>query len=647
MPRPIRLLLIEDNPDDAELVIRQVRAGGYEPVARRVEDAAGLREALRQQEWDVVIADYALPRFDVIAALGVLRHATIDVPFIVVSGTIGEDTAVAMMKAGAHDYVMKDRLARLTPAIEREIAECADRRERRWSQEQLAAAQEQIRWLIQSSPAMIYSARTTDYGVTFVSDNVRAILGCEPEEFYADSTSWIGRIHPDDRPQVLADLPRLLGGGAGHLQYRFRHGDGEYRWVQDEPRTIRDGAGHPLVIVGAVLDVTAKHDLEEQLRQSQKMEAIGRLAGGVAHDFNNLLMVINAYSEQILERVDGNSPLLAGAEAIHKAAQRATTLTRRLLAFSRKQILSPTVLDLNQVVTGVDKLLRHVIGEDLTLVLRCHDDLWRTKADQSQIEQVLMNLAVNARDAMRDGGTISIATGCLHVNESTGQGPPPGDYVTLSVSDTGHGIDPAIRDRIFEPFFTTKAVGEGTGLGLSMVLGIVTQSGGHVTVTSEPGRGTTFTVMLPRVEQAVTAAAAQAQAQAPKGSETVLVVEDQEDVRRLIRETLTRSGYAVREASNGHEALVLWESLTEPIDLLVTDTVMPLIGGPELARRLKPLHEGLKVLFLSGYAEEQVIRDGLAQPGTAFLAKPFSPRTLSATVRELLDSLPRGSASPR
>ncbi len=638
MATSIRVLLVEDNPADAELIIRQLWRGGYEPTARRVEDAASLRDALAEQEWDIVIADNALPQFDAIAALGVLHDAAIDLPFIIASGTIGEETAVAAMKAGAHDYVMKDRLARLVPAVERELRECVNRRERRVNEAALEAAREHVRWLLESSPAMIYSARPSAGGATFVSENARTILGYEPEAFYADPGFWTGLIHPDDRPRVLADLPRLFEAGTGNLQYRVRHKDGGYRWVQDEPRMMRDADGRPTTIVGVVVDITAKHDLEEQLRQSQKMEAVGRLAGGVAHDFNNLLMVIAGYSEQMIESLEPASPLRVGADAIHKAAERGATLTRHLLAFSRRQILAPTVLDLNQVVMGVNRLLRRVIGEDVTLVLRCHPDLWRTKADQGQIEQVLMNLAVNARDAMPGGGTLTIATGGVSITESSAQGPAPGDYVTLSVGDTGHGIDPVIRSRIFEPFFTTKAVGAGTGLGLSMVHGVVTQSGGHVSVTSEPGHGTTFTVLLPRVhEEPVQAGVPGRVTTSPKGDETVLVVEDQDDVRQLIREALARSGYRVKEASNGQEALTLCETERDHIHLLVTDTVMPIVGGPELARRLVPQREGLKVLFLSGYAEEDVLKNGLTQPGTAFLAKPFSPRTLVATVRDLLD----------
>jgi len=518
MPTPIRVLLIEDSDDDADLVVRHIARGGYAPEVHRVEHEAALRQALAQAEaWDVVIADYRLPQFDAMAALGVLRETGLDLPFIIVSGTIGEETAVAAMKAGAHDYVMKDRLARLVPVVEREIREHANRRERRASEEALKSAQ-------------------------------------------------------------------------------------------------------------------------EQLRQAQKMEAIGRLAGGVAHDFNNLLTVISGYSEHMLERLAHDSPLRAGADAIDKAARRGATLTRHLLAFSRQQILEPVVLDVNDVVAGVESLLRRVIGEDITLRIECPRDLWRTRADPGQIEQILMNLAVNARDAMPDGGSLTIATGGVHVTEAGGLEFPSGEYVMLSVSDSGHGIAPEILPKIFEPFFTTKAVGKGTGLGLSMVYGVVNQSGGHITVSSEPGRGTTFTILLPRVyETPDTVAPGHMPLVAPAGDETVLVVEDQDDVREFIRETLVGRGYRVLEACNGQVALAAYESGYEQVQLLLTDTVMPIIGGPELARRLALVRPDLKVLFVSGYVDPVALEEGLARAGTAFLAKPFSGHALASAVRDLLD----------
>jgi len=369
------------------------------------------------------------------------------------------------------------------------------------------------------------------------------------------------------------------------------------------------------------------------------MEALGRIAGGVAHDFNNLLTIIGGFSEQLLEQLPAGSPLRSSADAVGHAARRGATLTARLLAFSRQQILEPTVLDVNRMVAGVEALLRRVIGENIAVLLECPPESLRVTADAGQIEQIFLNLAVNARDAMPEGGSLTIATGSARVTESNAHGLPAGEYVVLSVRDTGHGIDPVILPRIFEPFFTTKPVGKGTGLGLSMVYGAVKQAGGHVTVTNGTNGGATFTVFLPRVfDQPAGAAAVAERVPAPvDGNETILVVEDEDDVREFLVAALENGGYRVIEARNGREALVVCESFSGHIHLLVTDTVMPEIGGPELAQRLAPLRAGLKVLFISGYAELDVLTAGLEQSGSAFLAKPFSSQALLTALRHLLD----------
>ncbi len=384
----------------------------------------------------------------------------------------------------------------------------------------------------------------------------------------------------------------------------------------------------------------ALRESEEALRQSQKLEAVGRLAGGVAHDFNNMLAVINGYSELLLETEDLDGSIRAGLLEIRKAGQRAASLTRQLLAFSRKQVLAPRVLDLNDVVANIEKMLHRLIGEDVELVTRRGAGLGQVRADPGQVEQVLLNMAVNARDAMPHGGQLTIETVNVRLDRRYARRNPgvrPGAYVALFVTDTGLGMDEATRARLFEPFFTTKELGKGTGLGLATVYGIVQQSGGHVEVESAPGAGSTFRVYLPRVDRVADQDAEEdAPASVPTGTETILLVEDEQMVRGLLDNLLQLSGYTVLEASHGGEALLLCEQHDGPIHLLVTDVVMPGMSGRELADRLSRRRPTLKVLYMSGYTDDAVLRHGLEEEGAALLQKPFNTEHLAQKVREVL-----------
>jgi len=386
----------------------------------------------------------------------------------------------------------------------------------------------------------------------------------------------------------------------------------------------------------------ALRESEDQLRQSQKMDAIGRLAGGVAHDFNNLLTVILGYTEQMLERLGSQEPMRTAAHEIQNAAERAAALTRQLLAFSRKQVLEPRMLDLNAVLNGTSGLLRRLIGEDVRLDVKLEPQLGRVLADEHQLQQVIMNLAINARDAMPQGGRLTLTTANVTLDESYAQQHlplGPGEYVLLTVADTGIGMDPATKARAFEPFFTTKEAGKGTGLGLATVYGIIQQSGGHIWVYSEPGHGTVFKIYLPRLDAATVAGELRpAQGGALGGEETVLLVEDEVSVRELLRDTLERHGYRVLAAGSGEQAMERATSYHGPIHLLVSDVVMPGIGGPELASRLEPLHPELRVLHISGYADDAILRHGVSEGTTAFLQKPFTPEALVRKMREVLDA---------
>jgi two-component system, cell cycle sensor histidine kinase and response regulator CckA len=383
---------------------------------------------------------------------------------------------------------------------------------------------------------------------------------------------------------------------------------------------------------------------QEQLAQARKMEAVGRLAGGIAHDFNNLLMVMIGHSQLLLRRLETEDPIRSELELVEQAANRAADLTRQLLAFSRKQVLQPVVLDLNAVLSNLGEMLRRLIGEDIDLVTALAPRLGYVRADPSQIEQVMMNLAANARDAMPLGGRLTLETANVDLDAAyTRQhlGVPAGPYVMLSVSDTGVGMDSETQAHIFEPFFTTKGPGQGTGLGLAMVYGSVKQSDGHLWVYSEPGRGTTFKIYLPRVDEALESLDAEPDLTKPaRGHETILVVEDEPAVRAIVRHVLQAQGYSVLEAQNGREALRISALHTGPIELLLTDVVMPELSGRELAERLAARHPTMPVVFMSGYTDIAVVRHGVLEPGTIFLQKPFTPDALARKVRQVLDARP-------
>lgn len=522
MKSPLRVLHLEDNPVDAELIAATLAEGGIPCDAKCVETREQFVAALKGRDFDMILADYSLPSFDGVSALALARQLRPDVPFIFVSGTLGEELAIDTMHRGATDYILKQRLGRLVPSVQRALREMDERAERRRAEEALRQS-------------------------------------------------------------------------------------------------------------------------EKQFRQAQKMEAVGRLAGGLAHDFNNLLTVIMGYSQVLLSELGEDHPLRSKIEETQKAGERAATLIRQLLTFSRKQALEPKVVALNGVVTSLESLLRRLIGEDIQLVIQTDPADPRIKADPAQLEQVIMNLVVNARDAMPKGGTLTIETSSatlarspLHYLHPL----PPGRYVRLSVTDTGCGMDSRILSHIFEPFFTTKEEGKGTGLGLSTVYGIVTQSGGGIDVTSRINKGTRFDIYFPHVRlDATTSTETETSGQVSRGSETILVVEDEPSVRQLVRDELGKLGYRVLEAKSGVEACLLATQQGGQLHVLLTDVVMPGMSGRELAQHLLVIKPDLKVLFISGYADDVGIT-GPDDRGSAFafLQKPFTPEVLARTVRDLLDA---------
>ncbi|HTS63775.1 MAG TPA: ATP-binding protein [Candidatus Acidoferrales bacterium] len=422
----------------------------------------------------------------------------------------------------------------------------------------------------------------------------------------------------------------------GGLSYRT--GSGRVIEVEADAHAIEYGQRPAELVV--LMDVTARQKLEEQLRQAQKMEAVGMLAGGVAHDFNNLLTIINGYSHLILNNLPVSDPNHQSAEQIMKAGERAATLTGQLLAFSRRQVLQPRVLDVNRLIGTLTTMLRRLIGEDIDLQLVLRENLGQVNADPNQLEQVLMNLVVNARDAMPNGGTLTIETTNIDLDENYVHAhvdTKAGRYVLIAVSDTGTGMDDSTKAHAFEPFFTTKGPGRGTGLGLSTVFGIVRQSGGSVDIYSSPGKGTSAKVYLPRVDRSATVETERRRVKALRGSETILVAEDDEMVRSLVKETLVSHGYSVLDASGAEDAQKIAEIYRGDIQLLITDVVMPKVNGRDLAARLMKGRPGLKVLYMSGYTDGAVVNNGILQKEVAFLQKPFTPTALAEKVREVLD----------
>ena len=488
--------------------------------------------------------------------------------------------------------------------------------------------------------------------VIYASPAYEQVWGSSCHELYENPRRLVESIHPEDRERALAAMAaaREQGSPSDH-EYRIIRPDGAVRWIHDRGFPIRDGQGRVTMFTGVARDITESKALEQQLLQAQKMEAVGRLAGGVAHDFNNLLMAIMGYGELMRSEVLKDDPLYGHLENILKAGDRATALTQQLLTFSRQKIVNPQVVDLNRVVLDLEPMLRRLIGEDLDLEVVTDGRLGVVKADPGQLSQIVMNLVVNARDAMPQGGRLALKTapvdftvGCHNRFGLT----PPGSYVRLEVHDTGVGMDEATQAHIFEPFFTTKEPGKGTGLGLSTVYGIVKQSGGYLDLVSSPGAGSTFTIYLPRLDGGVEPSKAKIPVTASfRGEETVLLVEDEDVLRGLLAKFLRLYGYTVLEARHGGEALLICERHQGPIHLMVTDVVMPQMSGRELADRLTPLRPEMKIIYMSGYTEDALVQHGVADLSVAFLQKPFKPVELARQVRAVLHPPRAGSGCRR
>ena len=639
MSETLRLLQIEDSESDAAMVLHLLERDGYTVQSKRVEAAEPMRQALARQDWDVVIADNQLPQFDAAAALKVLHESGRDIPFIIVSGAISPDHAVAMMRAGAHDYVLKDRIARLVPVVRREVQDAQSRRDRREAEARLRDRDEWLALVVSVTHIAMYDFYPQSGKVIWTGD-VRSHFGLPPDAEVTHET-FLQALHRDDRERVEGLIRKAFdsnSGGEYAAEYRIVGiTDHVERWLAARGRVFFDSTGTPIRFVGVTNDISEQKHLEEQFRQAQKLESVGRLAGGIAHDFNNLLTIISGYSQMTLNELPPLHPVRENVDEVLKAAAQAANLTRQLLTFSRRERSRIGVIVLNDLVANIENMLGRLVGADVNLVLHLESAAGSIRADTGQIEQVIMNLAVNARDAMPNGGTLSIKTAHRLIEERIAESHanvPPGAYAALTVGDTGTGISPEVAPHIFDPFFTTKPPGKGTGLGLSTVYGIVKKCGGSILVNSQPGRGTEFTLLFPTVEaQAGDGARIPAVSLTP-GTETVLLAEDQLGVRRFVRTSLEQGGYRVIECSTGLEAIERARRHSDSIHLLLTDAVMPDMGGAELAKQFAVCCPGVPVICMSGYSD-------LVWPEAAtvdsYLQKPFTAEALLLRVRTSLD----------
>jgi two-component system cell cycle sensor histidine kinase/response regulator CckA len=637
IPRPLRVVIVEDVPEDAELLCRYLTRAGFELHSDVVSTRSALAERLRTTACHLVLSDFNLRDWSGLDALEIVRQQGRDIPFILVTGTIGEERAVQVMKAGAADYVLKDNLSRLSEAIRQTLSHVEERRQRRQAEQALAESEHKFRAMTEASPSAIYIH--DGERLLYANSAASIISGCSREELLAGDIWQV--VHPEDSQMLQERMKSWLQGQevSDRQQIRTVTKGGEQRWLDFCAAPI-EFDGRPAVLCAGI-DITDQRRVEEQLRQSQKLEGIGLLSGGIAHDFNNLLNVIIGYSDLLLREVSPGKTRERLLQIV-QAAERGAALTRQLLAFSRKQVLQPQVANLNTIVQEIQKLLTPLIGENIAIHTSLHPALGLVKVDPGQIEQVIMNLAVNARDSMSHGGELKIATDNVEFDQDdvrTRPGVGPGSGVVLSVSDTGSGMDAATKARIFEPFFTTKEVGKGTGLGLSTVYGIVKQSGGDILVDSELGQGTTFTIYLPRVfAEPEHRLQKEARVTKPRRKATVLVLEDDAALRTLACECLESEGFTILAATTGAEAIHFAENHPGPIDLLLTDVVLPGMNGKESSSRIRKLRPEIQVIYVSGYTNDAVSKLGILEAGSHFLQKPYGIADLTNKLSDLVEA---------
>lgn len=634
-PDRLRVLLVDDNAEDRALAVRALQR--EHPAIESVQptDQAALTAALATGGFDLVVTDYSLRWSDGLTVTRAVKERLPLCPVVMYTGTGNEAVAVAAMKLGVDDYVLKSATPTALAAAARRVLAHAGERRLRHARESLL--QGMLECAVDAVIVMSHDGRVVDFNAaaerTFGYTRAQAV-GRTVAELV---------VPPRLREQHQAGLARYLAGGpprvmGGHVELPAVRSSGEE--FPAEVSLARVPGSEPPVFVAYVRDVTERKRLEQQLLQAQKMESVGRLAGGIAHDFNNILTAILGYADLLLEDM-GDAPWRTDVGEIKRSAERAAMLTRQLLAFGRRQILVPQVVDVNTLIADLERMLVRLIGEDIGLSTELAGDLRLVSVDPGQLTQAVMNLVVNARDAMPHGGKLLIETKNIHLDETyaaSRDDVAAGDYIMVAVSDTGIGMNDAVKAHLFEPFFTTKERGQGTGLGLSTAYGIVKQSGGHIAVYSEPARGSTFRIYLPPTTEPLGAPASSPGEPARGGRETVLLVEDEAPVRELARRVLKSHGYVVLEASTAEGGRQLWHEHSPRIDLLFTDVVLPGASGPDLARALQDERPDLRVLYTSGYTETAIVHRGVLDPRTPYLQKPFAPSALAHKVREVLDA---------
>jgi two-component system cell cycle sensor histidine kinase/response regulator CckA len=639
----IHILHLEDDPLDRELVQVKLKESGLSCRFTEVRARNEFENAFKRGSFDIILADYRLPAFDGLSALELVLERYPDIPFIFVSGTIGEEAAIEALTKGAADYVLKRKLTRLGPAVLRALREARNRYQRRQAEQALVQSEGMLRTILDS----------LDQGFIVIDREYRILTAnrafCNMVDLTEDN--MIGRLCHEISHQSIrtcfascqeCPVQHTFESGLVHTALHT-HSDssGTHRYVELKSYPIFDASGTVITAIETRHDVTEKHKMQEQLVQSQKMESVARLAGGVAHDFNNMLSVIIGHTELALDHLKTDQPLYTDLKKILKAAERSAGLTRQLLAFARKQTVEPRVLDLNQTVAVILKMLRPLIGEDIDLVWRPAAALAPVKMDSSQVDQILANLCVNARDAIAGVGRIRIETAMAALGPGSSKHPDfiPGEYVMLTIRDDGCGIDPQNLDNIFNPFYTTKEMGRGTGLGLPTVCDIVRQNGGFIDVDSNPGQGATFRICLP-LHTAKTVATQQRTPAAPARGEheTILLVEDEESILDMTKLMLEKLGYQVLPAATSIEAMRLAKVHGGTIRLLIVDVIMPEMNGRELANQLTAQCPQTACLFMSGYTNDAITQHGILDEGVHFIQKPFSLSAMAAKVREVLDT---------
>jgi two-component system, cell cycle sensor histidine kinase and response regulator CckA len=640
----LHILIVEDSEDDLLLLLRELRRGGYTPDYVRVETADEMQAALDRQPWDIVIADYTLPRFSAPEALELLQQQQ-DIPFIIVSGTIGEEAAVAAMRAGAHDYLLKDNLTRLVPAVERELREANERQQRLWAEQALQESEQRFRQLAENiTESVFWMADPTAMQMLYVSPAYENIWGNSCESLYTNFMEWIDAIHLDDRERIQTNFFEQSLLGNYDEEYRILRPDGSLRWIRDRGFPIKDHHGNAYRSVGFAEDITNRKFTETMLRRTERLESLGTLSSGIAHDLNNMLTPIIGVAKLLplkFPNIDNQTKRLL--QLLDQSAYRGADLVKQILSFSSGVEGKLTSIRVSDILLEIQKIIQQTFPKNIELLIDLPPDSWLIAADETLLHQVFMNLCVNARDAMSDGGKLSITIEDIVIDENYAHmhlDAQAGSYVLVTVADTGMGIPPKILGNIFDPFFTTKEIGKGTGLGLSTAMGIIKSHHGFIDVLSEIGSGTRFKVFLPAIDiVAVESIAADPNTAAtdsklPMGqSELILVVDDEVPVQEIAQVTLEVHGYRVITANDGIEAIAKYAENKHEISVVLLDMMMPLLDSATTIRTLRKLNPQVQIIAMSGLATHEAITRTMNEGVKAFLSKPF-------TADELLNLLP-------